>query len=39
MLMTRGTDISVFKRDAVNAIFLAFAISSALASTSPKIFF
>ena len=39
MLMTSGMDISVFKRDAMNATFLAFAISSAPASTSPKIFF
>ena len=39
MLMINGIDSSVFVRDARNAVRLPFAISSALASTMPSIFF
>lgn len=39
MLMIIGIDISVFERDAMNAIFFAFATSSAVASTIPSTFF
>lgn len=39
MLMIKGMDMSVFERDAMNAMFLAFATSSAVASTMPKTFF
>ena len=39
MLIANGIDINVLERDAMNAMFFALAISSALASTMPRIFF